>query len=145
MFKFLPLLFLILILAAPAMAQNGDAPPATAAEGVQWLAVGLAAAAGLLASALTDALKRIPWLTDGDKSKISGPLADLVAALVSVGSAYLLGYLGQVAGFLDQSGLWQVVIFAWPAAKGWFEITTRRKEVILTEVLEERISGPATG
>lgn len=148
-------IILIFILAAPAAAspprklaaaQNADNPPATAAEALDWLALGLAAAAGLLGSRLTDAIKRIPWLTDGDKSKISGPLAELVAALLSVGSGFLLAYLGQVAGFLDQSGLWQVIIFAWPAAKGWFEVEERRRNLgfALSPVLEE-FDGPRSG
>jgi hypothetical protein len=119
------------------MAQDADTPPATAAEGLQWLAAGLAALAGLLAYAVTDAIKRIPWLNDEEKSKISGPMANLVAAVVSIASGYLVGSFGQVAGFLDESGLWQVVVFAWPAAKAWFEVTPRHNYVELQSVLEE--------
>lgn len=136
MVKALIPVFLFLALAAPALAQNDSA-----AEGLQWLAAALAALSGLLAYAVTDAVRRAAWLKDEDKSKISGPMANLVAAVVSIGSGYLIGYLGQWVGFLDQSGLWQVIIFSWPAAKAWFEVTTRREIIELQPIIEET-SGP---
>lgn len=144
--RLLPFLFLalgVLLLAAPVvLAQEGSGDvtlPDTAAGGVDTLALFLAGLAGLLASAITDAIKRLPFLRDEEKTAISGPTADLVAVLVSVGSAYIVAYLSQLAGFLDESGLWQVILFSWPAAKGWFEVSSLRRSVASKEG-----PGPAT-
>lgn len=115
---------LLFIIAAPAHAQ--ELPP-TATEGVQMVAAILAGLAGLLSTVVIDWIKSWPYLKDGDKSKLSGPAANLVSAVVSVGSGYLVGWLGQYAGALDQSGIWQVILFTWPAAKGWFEVQQTRR------------------
>lgn len=103
--------------------------PSTAVEGLNMLAVALAALAGLAGNRLTEAIKRLPFLTDEEKSKLSGLTADLVAFVLSTGVAYLITYLTPAAQMLDQSGLWQVLVWSWPAAKVWFETQQRRKAI----------------
>lgn len=103
--------------------------PETAAEGLEGIAVLLAGLAGLAATAITDALKKLPYLSGVDKTKLEGPIVNLLAAVVSIVTGYLMGYLGVAAGFLDTSGVWQVILFSWPAAKAWFEVEQHRKTV----------------
>jgi len=95
--------------------------PDSAGAGVQQIAIWLAALAGLAATAIVDTIKGLPWLTDGERSKIAGPAGNLVAAIIAVLSGYVMGYLGVAAGLMDKSGLWQVLLFTWPLAKSWFE------------------------
>jgi len=101
--------------------------PPTATETVSLIEISLAALAGLLGWAITDAIRKWSWLPEQDRSAISGPAANLVAAVVSVASGFIVAWLAQWAGFLDQSGLWAVVVWAWPLAKVWFETTGIRK------------------
>ncbi|RJQ32793.1 MAG: hypothetical protein C4589_00225 [Peptococcaceae bacterium] len=128
-----PLIILILILILALIPQavfaqdTGPALPDTAAGGLSLLAVMVAALAGLLASAVTDAAKNLSFLKDDEKTKLAGPLAELVVAVVSIGSGYLITYLTPVAAFLDQSSLWQVLIFSWPMARAWYETAARRR------------------
>lgn len=124
--------FLVFLLSpAVAFAQDGQPPfelPPTAGEGVQWLAtVGVMLFAGLLGSTLTDALKRIPWLKEDDRSKLSGPLAGLVAGVLSVGFGFVSPHLVGLAQYLDRTGLWGIVLAAWPVAWGVYELQVRRK------------------
>lgn len=90
--------------------------PETAAKGVDILALGLGALAGLITKYLTNALKAAPFLNEGDKSKLSGGGAVFLAAIVSVVTGYVLSYAGVAANFLDTSGVWQVLVTAWPWA-----------------------------
>ena len=123
---------LFILFACPGIIFAQDAgTPATAGEGLNSLAVFLAALAGLASTAIVDALKNIPWLKTGEKSRIAGPLGDLVAAVVSIATGYAILALTPVAGFLDQSGFWQVIIFAWPFAKSWFEAKQLRKSIAM--------------
>ncbi len=115
--RVLLVVFFVLMLAVPVFAQD---LPDTAAEGLEWLAVAIVALSGLIATKLTEALARMPFLSDADKDKIRRPLLNLVAGVISIGSAYLMMYGGDLAGFLDSSGLWNVVVWAWPAAVAWF-------------------------
>lgn len=104
-----------------------DTLPATAEEGLSLLAVGLAALAGLVGMRLTAAVKNLPFLKDDEKSKLSGLMADLIAFLLSTGIAYLIAWLTPLASTLDRSGLWQVLLWSWPAAKAWYEAEQYRK------------------
>ena len=101
--------------------------PPTAEKGLEGIAILLASLAGLLGTALTDAIKRIPFLSAGDKSKLGGPAANLLAAIMAIASGYLMGWLGMAAGVLDTSGAWQLILFSWPAAKTWFEAEQWRR------------------
>lgn len=106
---------------------NGPTLPATAEEALpSIITIALAALAGLIGNALTDAIKDLPWLKKDEKQLISGHLANLVAALISIGGAYLLTYLGPWAEYLDEQGIWLIIITAWPIAKMWFEAKKKR-------------------
>lgn len=94
--------------------------PETAAKGVDVLAVMIGALAGLVGKHLTNAIKGASFFSDGDKSKIGGPAAILLAAIVSVLTGYALSYAGVAANFLDTSGVWQVLVTAWPWAVKWY-------------------------
>jgi len=107
---------------------SGPTLPATAEEGIAILAIAIAVFAGLAGNALTDAIKDLPWLKTDEKQLISGHGANLVAALISIGGAYLLTYLGPWAEYLDQTGIWLIIITAWPIAKAWFEAKKKRQQ-----------------
>jgi hypothetical protein len=95
-------------------------PPETAKEGVDWLRVALVALAGLVGTRLTEAISKLPF-PGNDKIAIRQPLLDLTAAVLSILTGYLLASATSLAGFLDDSGWWQVVIWAWPSAVAWFK------------------------
>lgn len=130
-------LALLALLAAPVMAAQ-EVPP-TAGEAVGLIEAGLVALAGLLGWAITDAIRKWTWLPEEDRSRIGGAAANLVAAIVSAASGFIVGWLGQWAGLLDTSGIWAVVIFVWPAAKGWFELTNGRK--MIAQLVASRVRG----
>lgn len=90
--------------------------PETAAKGVDVLALALGALAGLVSKYLTNGIKSLPFLTDEDRSKVTGPAAILLAGVVSIVTGYVLSYAGVAANFLDSSGVWQVILTAWPWA-----------------------------
>lgn len=103
--------------------------PNTAAKGLDLAALAIGALAGLLSKYLTNGIKAIPFLTDKDKSKISGPAAILLAGVVSIVTGYLLS-LGAVAvNFLDTSGVWQVLAWAWPIA---YKFYMDEKKAVIT-------------
>lgn len=105
--------------------------PDTAAEGVDILALALGALAGLLSKYLTNAIKDAPFLSDENKSKISGPAAIFLAAVVSVVTGYILSMAGVAANFLDSSGVWQVLLTAWPWAYKFYN--DAQKPVVAVE------------
>lgn len=104
--------------------------PETAAKGLDLLALAVGALAGLIGKYLTNAIKDAPFLSDGDKSKISGPAAALLAGVVSILMGYLLSMGGVAANFLDSSGVWQVLVTAWPWAVKWYHDSS--KPVVIT-------------
>jgi hypothetical protein len=115
-----------LALVMPAHAQE---LPGTAAEGIDVLAALLATLAGLLATTVIDAIKNLSFFTDGERQKIADAYANLISVMVSVLTGYAVGYLAHLAGLLDSSGIWQLVLFSWPAAKGWFETGQLRRAI----------------
>lgn len=115
-----------------------DELPDTALKGVDILAVMLGALAGLIAKYLTNAIKALPFLTEGDKDKITGPAATALAAVVSVAVGYILAYAGVAANFLDTSGVWQVLVTAWPWAVKWYHDS--RKPVVVAPDSEVHIT-----
>lgn len=102
-------LFLSLILATPTLAQNGGG---TAVEFWQTV-VGLITAwigGGAIGSFLTDLLKRLAWLSDEGRSRISGTGAEFLAAVLTVGLATLTELVWPYLTFLDESGIWAIVL-----------------------------------
>ncbi len=75
----------------------------------QWLTF-LAAMIGLHVMSL---VKKIPGL--GKQEWFQKLTTELVAGVTVTVLAYLLALVAIAAGFLDQSGIWAVVRFAWPA------------------------------
>lgn len=117
------LVVVVIVGATSAMVLAQEEPPQlppTAGEAVAELAAALAVLAGLLANRLTEALGRLPFLSDEDKNKLRQPLLDIFAAVFSVASGYILASAAMAAGFLDESGWWQVILWSWPTAYGWF-------------------------
>lgn len=102
--------------------------PETAAKGVDVLALALGALAGLVSKYLTNGIKNLPFLTNEDKEKIGGPAAIALAAVVSVVTAYVLSYAGVAANFLDSSGVWQVLVTAWPWAYKFYMDSQKSKD-----------------
>lgn len=102
---------LALILAAPALAQE-SAPPQPADPGsLQETALALMAAlASLLGAAAIDSIKRLPFLTDGDKSKLAGPTALLVSVVVNIAAGYVVALGGQAVGLIDDAGLQALLV-----------------------------------
>lgn len=78
--------------------------------------------AGLLGNVFTEAVRKAPALTT-----LSDPLSNLLAAIISLASGWLLAQGMQYAQALDATGAWAVIGLSWPAAKGWFEIVKNRK------------------
>jgi len=107
---------------------NGPTLPTTAEEALALIMpLALAWLAGLIGNALTDFIKDLPWPDIDGKKLISGPIADLVAALTSIIGGVALSYLGPWAEYLDEQGIWLIIAAAWPIAKTWFEAKKGRK------------------
>jgi hypothetical protein len=106
MFKQAVLLAIILtlILVVPVLAQDGSTQP-TPDDLSNAIMTFMAGVAALLGAALVDAIKRLPFLTEGDKSKLTGPVAQLVSVVVSIISGYLVALVGQGFGLIDDAGL----------------------------------------
>lgn len=137
---FFVLLAIVLVMFSTSVAYAQESLPNTANEGLNVLAVALAALSGLIGMRLTAAAKNLPYLRTEEKSKLSGLMADLVAFLLSTGIAYLITWLTPLAGTLDSSGLWQVLLWSWPAAKAWYEAEQYRKNSTTTvEVVSEEM------
>ena len=90
--------------------------PETAAQGVDVLALAFGALAGLIGKYLTNGIKALPFLSEGEKSKLDGSASIFLAAVVSIATGYALSYAGVAANWLDSSGVWQVLVTAWPWA-----------------------------
>lgn len=136
---FLVIMALVGLMAAPVMAQDPfDSPlptpqptvepppsyewpeelPETAQEGLKEIESFLVFVGALGAYWLTRGIRRLPWLTDGEKSKINGLAAEAVAGLVALAIGFVLAYGGYAANFLDDNGFWQVVVWCWGFAFG---------------------------
>jgi hypothetical protein len=79
------------------------------------------AVSGLLVNRILDALKKVPWLSDEEKTKIAGPLADALAVVFSVVVTWLMSLMAKdnpdVSPLVMTGGTW-----IW--SKVWFEGTT---------------------
>lgn len=128
----LTVLTFILGFAVPALAQEPTAEPteepmptfdwppelpATAQEGLEIVKAFLVFVSALATIYITRWIRKLPLLTDKEKSKIVGVVADAVAGAVGAVTLIVLTYGAYVAGFLDSNGMWSVLrwIFAvWP-------------------------------
>lgn len=76
---------------------------------------------GLLANRVMAWFQEWTWLSDEEKSKLSGPLADWVSWVLAAASGYLLAWLGQTAGLIQAGELWPYALGAVVSSKLWFE------------------------
>ena len=90
--------------------------PDTAEGVIPYLREWLLFVSALIATHVMNAFKKIPGL--GQQEWLGKLVTELVSGVTASVVAFVLG-LGAVGlGFLDESGLWQVILFAWPAAVG---------------------------
>lgn len=99
--------------------------PETAVEALALAVTFLAAFGGIAASVVVDAIKAIPWLNDGEKSKLGGWLAGIVTGFFSIAAGIGAERLAEYAAQLDISGLWQVIVWFGPWA--FAELRYRKK------------------
>lgn len=79
------------------------------------------AVSGLLGNRIMAWFQEWTWLSDKEKSKLSGPLADWVSWVLAAGSGYLSGWLGMANGLLESGDLWPYALGAVVSSKLWFE------------------------
>jgi len=117
----------VLVLAPAAQAQ-GELPP-TAGEAVKEVALVLGIVAGLLGAMATEAVKRLPWFTEGEKTKIGGWAAQLVAGVAAILSSYLVTWLAAYADDIDDLGLWRwfVIGVSWLLAEVRYQYVAWRR------------------
>jgi hypothetical protein len=133
------LLVLLLLALAQTVFAQGVTPPDTAQHGLDWLVILLAALPGLIGTMLLDELKKLPFLADhpGESQIIRDGVVKILAAVLPIGSAYLVIYATPIATYLDSSGLWTFILTAWPWAQGWFLLSkAARTKTTVTYVPE---------
>jgi hypothetical protein len=84
------------------------------------ISVLLMAIAGLIANRILEWLKNVPWLSDDEKSKIHGPLADFLAWLSSFIVGWIMAYGATLFGLSDSPPA-LVGLGAVGTSKVWFE------------------------
>lgn len=100
-------LILTLLFVIPALAQNGDTPPADLNGTIMAL---MSTIAALLGSAVVDWIKALPFLKDEDKSKLTGPTAQLVSVVANIAAGYLVALAGQALGLIPDAGLQALIV-----------------------------------
>jgi len=66
--------------------------------------------AALLGSAPIDWIKGLSFLKKEDKSRITGPAAQLVSLIVNIAAGYLVALAGQALGLIPDAGLQAVIV-----------------------------------
>lgn len=85
-------------------------------------AVFLGVVSGLVVNRVIEWLKLVPWLSDDEKSRITGPLADWLAWLLSIGTTYLLSVLVSLFGqSVSSTEMFYATGTAAVASKLWYE------------------------
>lgn len=114
----------------PGVAQ-GDMPMPelanTATETLSQLSLWLASLAGVLGSRITERVKALPVFSPEQKTELSRILTEFSAFIIAAFSGAIVGGLANLAGLIDQSGVWAVVLLAYPVALGYFQVDQRRK------------------
>jgi len=129
----LVVILVLLAAAAPVvLAQETTPPPpvqlpATAGEGVLALVAGLSVLAGLVGNRLTERVKQaFPFLSGEEQTALSRVFIELTAFIFSTGGGWLATHLTPAAAFLDKSGIWAVIVFAYPIAWGFYQVDRRK-------------------
>lgn len=127
---FLAVLFvcLLAVLAQPAMAQEQPGIPPTAQEGLGWLQALMLGGIGIIVSYVMDGIKRLPYLTDSEKTEFGGAAAQLITVAVAIVAAVVVRAADPYAAWLDTSGLWGLVQYFGPILVG-AELRYRLKKV----------------
>lgn len=77
---------------------------------------------GLLANRILIWFQNLPFLADEEKTKLVGPLADVLAWAFALISGYFISLLSQAFGLTPPGGEVMIALGAVPAAKGWYEL-----------------------
>lgn len=115
---------LLALAAVPALAQEPptfelpEELPDTAAEAVNVVVAFLTFLSGLATIYVTRWLRKLPGLDENEASKIVGLGADVVAGVTALVIGLAVAYGAMAAGFLDDNGFWQVLLYVWPIAWG---------------------------
>jgi hypothetical protein len=102
---------------APPVFDWPDQLPATAQKGLEVVGAFFIFLSSLVTIYVTRWIRKLPLLTEAEKSKIAGLGADAVAGVISCLSFAVLTYGAYLAGFLDGNGLWSVlrwILAVWP-------------------------------
>lgn len=102
------LIILTLVTAAPALAQ--DQTPPDFSQLAEMVAAMAAAVAALLGAAIVEWFKRLPIFTDEEKTRLSGPAAQFASLLVNIVAGYLVAWLTQSLGALDNDMVSTLVV-----------------------------------
>lgn len=62
--------------------------------------------------------ENVPWL--GKQEWFLKLFTELVSGITAAVVGFVVGNVAVALGFLDQSGLWQVIVFSYPAAVGLY-------------------------
>jgi hypothetical protein len=91
--------------------------PATAQEGLEIVKAFIWFLSSVATIYTVKGIKLLPFLDDGEKSKLSGLGTDAVAGFFSLVFGVALAYGAIAAGFLDSQGFWSIIkwaVGAWP-------------------------------
>jgi hypothetical protein len=86
----------------------------------------VAGASGYVASQLIDIAK--PFIVYHLSDEVQTPALKLASLVITALAALLVGYAAERVGFLAPGAMWLVVLASFPAAGGWFQIESRRKQ-----------------
>jgi hypothetical protein len=86
--------------------------PETAVGALALLIAGLGALGGIVTEWGTELIKRLPLIKPADKDKISGNWAKFVAGLVALVTTGVQAYGILGAEWLDENGIWALVLLA---------------------------------
>lgn len=128
-----PFAFIALFILFPETALAQGEAPETALQGLELIALALgglgASIAGLVGSVLTDLFKGIPFLSSDQKGRTEKFILELLAGLLSVGTAWIITQATPIAEWLDSSGTWAMIAMAWPWARGFYIQRKRARQV----------------
>lgn len=135
--------FLLFLFASSATAQETVPLPETAQEGIEMLAVMLAAVGGLAASMVMDAVKKLSFMSKENRDKVGQWLAGGVTMLVAIGTGGLIAFLLPYAVDLQETGIWKVTVTVGPVV--FAELRHRWRKAGVTNVTNKITQSPIGG
>jgi hypothetical protein len=96
----------------PVVATDPEHPtvPPDSEDVVNGVTAIIMTAAGLLSSVIINLIKGIPGLSEGDKSKLSGVVLEVMSVIVGVVTGYVVGLMAQGLGLIGDSSLQVMII-----------------------------------